>query len=246
MAPLTPLEQQQLHVAPSATFWHRVRFDLVVDHLRSRPTTAVLDVGAGSGLLGEHLAPTGVRYRFSESSPPLVTALTDRYGATDLDDGGPIHSDVVVTVLDVIEHVEDDAALLTSLAARMQPGAGLVVTVPAMSWLFSSWDTDLGHHRRYGKRQLVALLDRSGFEVLEVGYLFPELVPPAILRKLRRSTGEAADFPQLPRAVDRAGEAVGRTTARLRRWWPAGTSVVATAQRTAAPIEQPPPRQTPS
>lgn len=236
MAPLTPLEQQQLQVAPAATFWHRVRFGLVVEHLRTRPTTAVLDVGAGSGLLGEHLRPTGVRYRFAESSPSLRAALAARYGAEAGDDGGPITSDTVVTLLDVIEHVEDDAGLLTDLAGRMQPGAGLIVTVPALRWLFSSWDRDLGHFRRYGKRELRDLLERCGFEVHAADYLFPELIPPALLRKLRRSTGAAADFPALPTLVDRIAGLVSGATARLRRWWPAGTSVVIVAWR--GPVER--------
>lgn len=238
MAPLTPLEQQQLHVAPSPTFWHRVRFELVEAHLRTRPTTAVIDVGAGSGLLGEHLRHTGVRYRFTEASPALADSLVERFGADSLDDGaGPITSDVVVTLLDVVEHVEDDAGLLRSLAARMQPGADLVLTVPALQWLFSSWDTDLGHHRRYGKRQLADLVTRSGFDVVEAGYLFPELIPPALVRKLRRSGSGAAEFPSLPGAVDRTAEAVSRLTARLRRWWPLGTSVLVVARRTATPVE---------
>lgn len=233
MAPLTPLEQQQLHVAPKPTFWHRVRFELVADHLRTRPTTAVLDIGAGSGLLGDHLRPSGVRYRFSESSPALLAALSARFGTDSVDDGAPITSDTVVTLLDVIEHVEDDAGLLCELAARMHPGTGLVVTVPALRWLFCSWDTDLGHHRRYARRELGALVEQCGFEIEEASYLFPELIPPALVRKLRRSTGDAAEFPALPTAVDRVAAVVGRMSSRLRRWWPAGTSVLVVAHRNA-------------
>lgn len=231
MAPLTPLEQQQLQVAPSATFWHRVRFELVEAHLRTRPTTAVLDVGAGSGLLGEHLRHTGVRYRWSDASPAIAGSLADRFGPGSRDDGGQLTSDVVVTLLDVIEHVEDDAGLLRSLAVRMRPGADLIVTAPALGWLFSSWDTDLGHHRRYSERDLVELVTVHGFDVVEAGYLFPELVPPALVRKLRRSRGGGAEFPSLPRSVDRLALTIGRSTARLRRWWPLGTSVLVVARR---------------
>lgn len=233
MAPLTPLEQQQLHVAPKPTFWHRVRFELVADHLRTRPTTAVLDIGAGSGLLGDHLRPSGVRYRFSESSPTLLAALSARFGADSVDDATPITSDTVVTLLDVIEHVDDDGGLLCELAARMHPGTGLVVTVPALRWLFSSWDTDLGHYRRYNRRELARLVEQCGFEIEEASYLFPELIPPALVRKLRRSTGHAAEFPALPTVVDRVATVVGRMSARLRRWWPAGTSVLVVAHRNA-------------
>ena len=239
MAPLTPLEQQQLLVTPRPTFWHRVRFELVADQLRTRPTTAVLDIGAGSGLLGEHLRPSGVRYRFSESSPTLLAALSARFGADSVDGGAPITSDTVVTLLDVIEHAEDDAGLLCELAVRMHPGAGLVVTVPALRWLFSSWDTDLGHHRRYTRRELATLVEHCGFQIEEASYLFPELIPPALLRKLRRSTGAAAEFPELPTVIDRVAALIGRATTRVRRWWPAGTSVLVVAHRSADAVTGP-------
>lgn len=232
MAPLTPLEQQQLHVTPSPTFWHRVRFELIEAHLRRRPTTAVLDVGAGSGLLGDHLSGSGLRYRFTEDSPALADALAARFGESARDGGGTIAADTVVTLLDVLEHVEDDTALLASLAGRMEPGAGLIVTVPALEWLSSSWDTDLGHFRRYGKRDLSDRVGRCGFAVEEAGYLFPELIAPVLLRRFRRSSGDAADFPVLPGVVDRIAAAVSRTTAGARRWWPAGTSVLVVARRT--------------
>ena len=225
MAPLTPLEQQQLHVTPSPTFWHRVRFGLVADHLAERTAQVVLDVGAGSGLLGEHLRTSAIAYRFSEASPALATGLRSRFGDDAFDDGGPIAADAVVALLDVIEHVEDDAALLASLAKRMESGAGIVLTVPAMRWLFSSWDTDLGHFRRYSKADLVALVEGAGLRVVEASYLFPELVPPALLRRFRRSDGAAAEFPTLPALLDRLLGVVGRATSRLRRLWPAGTSV---------------------
>jgi SAM-dependent methyltransferase len=231
VAPLTPLEQQQLHVVPAPTFWHRVRFELVTEHLRRRTATAVLDVGAGSGLLGDHLPPTTIDYRFAESSEPLAAALRSRFGSEASDDGGPIADGVVVTLLDVIEHVEDDEALLTDLARRMAPGAGLVITVPALQWLYSSWDRDLGHYRRYARHDLSALAERCGFEVIEVSYVFPELVIPALVRKLRRSEGAPAEFPELPATVDRFAATIGRASARLRRWWPLGTSVLLVGRR---------------
>lgn len=231
MASLTPLEHQQLHVAPAATFWHRVRFEVVLAHVRQRGATAVLDIGAGSGLLGDHLAGTGIGYRYAEESSTLLEALRARFGEESLDDGAPIGCDTVVTLLDVIEHVEDDAGLLGELAARMEPGAGLVVTVPAMRWLFSSWDRDLGHHRRYQRAELSALATRCGFDVEETGYLFPELVLPAAIRKFRRSDGAPAEFPTLPAAVDRVATALGRGTARFRRRWPCGTSALLVARR---------------
>jgi SAM-dependent methyltransferase len=230
----TPLEQQQLNVAAAPTFWHHVRFELVRRHVAARGARTVLDVGAGAGLLGEHLRSGPVRYRFAESSPSLRAALANRFGPEALDDELTIDSHTVVALLDVIEHVDDDAALLRGLSHRMAPGAGLVVTVPAMRWLFSSWDRDLGHRRRYSRRAARAVVQDAGFDVIEASYLFPELVPIAALRRFRPSDGMAAEFPALPRVIDHLGRWVGTATTWARRAWPFGTSVVVIATRPEA------------
>lgn len=231
---LTPLEQQQLHVAeaPTPTFWHHVRFELVRRIVHRERARRVVDVGAGSGLLGEHLRQSRVEYRFSETSPALHASLVARFGPTAaLGDGDVVAADSVVTLLDVIEHVDDDVALLRDLRARIEPGATLVVSVPAMRWLFSSWDTDLGHHRRYSKHDATTVVEGAGFRVVEASYLFPELVPIALLRRWRASDGSAAEFPQLPGWIDRIGRAVATVTTAVRRFWPLGTSVLIVARR---------------
>lgn len=63
----------------------------------------------------------------------------------------------LVTMLDVLEHVEDDAGLLASVVGALQPGAFVLLTVPADMRLWSPSDEVYGHHRRY---------DRAGFERL--------------------------------------------------------------------------------
>jgi SAM-dependent methyltransferase len=232
---LTPLDRQQLRAVETPSFWHRVRFELVEQQVVAHPARRVVDVGAGSGLLADHLrvALPGVEYRYAESSPPLLDALRGRLGDDAADGGGRIDADTVVTLLDVIEHVTDDRGLLAELAARMEPGAGLVVTVPAMRWLFSSWDVDLGHHRRYSRRDVAETVRAAGFEVREVSYLFPELVAPALVRRARASGGGSAEFPTLPSWLDRLAGRIGRLSCRRRRMWPVGTSVLAVARRSA-------------
>ncbi len=236
---LTPLERQQMHVARSSspTFWHRVRFAQVRAVVERTAARSVVDLGAGSGLLGDEFRATSVRYRFSESSPSLAADLADRFGVgAELESRETIRADTVVAVLDVIEHVVDDASLLRSIHDRMEPGATIVVTVPAMTWLFSSWDADLGHHRRYARRDAADVVAAAGFEVEESTYLFPELVPVALLRRWRRSDGTAAEFPDLPAWIDRIAMRISSATARRRRFWPLGTSVLVVARRTGTPV----------
>ena len=74
----------------------------------------------------------------------------------------------------MLEHVEDDAALLVSLASSplQKPGSHFVITVPAMQSLYSSHDDLLGHYRRYSLRQITDMAHASGLRVVESGYCF--------------------------------------------------------------------------
>jgi hypothetical protein len=229
--PITPLEQQQILVAGAAgdTFWHRVRFHLVGQAATRSGADTVLDIGAGSGQLGDWLVAQGrpLAYRFEETSPVLDEALAAHFGADHRNEmTAPIPATTLVTMLDVLEHIEHDTAALSTINGRMAPGGQLLLTVPAFQWAFTSWDTALGHHRRYSKRQVTALATASGFEVTSRAYLFPELLPLVAVRKLQRTEREHADFPSLPRFIDRSAELFSRGTTAIRRIWPAGTSVV--------------------
>lgn len=234
--PVSPLERQQIESgrAPTATYWHRARFELVAREAERLGATGLLDIGAGAGLLGVWVAdhrPTWP-YRFEETSPVLREELVARFGpGAESDGGAPVPAGTMVALLDVLEHIDDDRTALAALHDRLPAGGPVVVTVPAMQWAFSSWDTELGHHRRYSRRRLRDDLTAAGFEVRSVSYLFPELFPLLLLRRLRRAPREQVDFPELSRTVDAIGHAVARATTWTRRLWPFGTSVVAVATR---------------
>jgi hypothetical protein len=232
----TPLERQQLDlVDPSAhTFWHWVRFAIVAGVAQKRGAVAVADIGAGSGMLGDRLADThpSLVYRFDELSPALDAALVERWGEqARIGSEETIGTDTVAAMLDVIEHIEDDVAALREWHGRMEMGTHLVVTVPALQWAFSQWDTDLGHFRRYSKRTLRHSLESAGFVVHRCDYLFPEMLPLVVKRRFSSSSGGDADMPVLSDRTNRIGNAISSATARARRIWPAGTSVVAVAER---------------
>ena len=58
----------------------------------------------------------------------------------------------LIGAFDVIEHIEDDAAALASIAAKLKPGGKFVMTVPAHQWMWSAHDVVNHHKRRYSKR----------------------------------------------------------------------------------------------
>jgi len=62
-----------------------------------------------------------------------------------------------ILYIDVLEHIEEDAAELKRAADHLKRGGRLVVLSPAHQWLFSKFDASIGHYRRYTRTTLLAI-----------------------------------------------------------------------------------------
>ena len=217
-------------------FWFRLRCGLVEELLPEGPIT-LTDIGAGTGVLGDYLRRVrpDVSYCFIEPIPALAESLSARFGANsnhrDLSNLSP---STVVTLMDVLEHQANDRGFLSDICDSLNPDAILIVTVPALPLLWSRWDTEIGHFRRYTKRSLLDTTEGLPLKPLEVTYLFPEMLPGALFRKwkLRASSEKSIsseDAGRLPRVnphLDEVAYRIGRLTLRHRARWPLGTSVL--------------------
>ncbi len=70
-----------------------------------------------------------------------------------------------VVFLNVLEHIEDDRAVLRSLFETVPDGCRTVVLVPYNMKLYSEFDKALGHFRRYGEWELEGKMREAGFEI---------------------------------------------------------------------------------
>ena len=66
-----------------------------------------------------------------------------------------------IMYIDVIEHIEDDKAEILRASQRLKPQGKLIILVPAHQWLFSPFDKEIGHFRRYNKSMLRAIMPSS-------------------------------------------------------------------------------------
>jgi SAM-dependent methyltransferase len=90
----------------------------------------------------------------------------------------------VIGAFDVIEHIEDDEAVLRGIHRALRPGGGLMITVPQHGWLWSSFDEVAHHVRRYSASQLRAKIEIAGFRVLFSGSYTFALLPAMLLSRL--------------------------------------------------------------
>lgn len=70
-----------------------------------------------------------------------------------------------IVMMNVLEHIQDDRAVLEQLQKHLAPRGRIVILVPAGQWAFGSNDDRLGHYRRYDKRYTRQLFANLGLQM---------------------------------------------------------------------------------
>ncbi len=104
----------------------------------------------------------------------------------------PSNSADAVVLLNVLEHIEDDAAAVKQIHRILKPGGVAVIEVPAGPNLYDTYDQQLLHHRRYSMKAVLDLLAKPGFEILERSFLGCFLYPAFYLVKKRNQKNMTA------------------------------------------------------
>ena len=153
---------------------------------------SILDVGCGTGHMTLELLRQGYDVKAIDSLPELADFVqkmvkANNYEAEvqvlDLTNAEVLgeHSFDTILCLDVLEHIGDEIL-------AMKKNGRLVISVPALGFLYGVRDEEIGHHRRYDKEQLISKLRASGFDVIKIRYwnflgLLPFLFSEKILGK---------------------------------------------------------------
>ena len=157
--------------------YRRYQYDLIAPHCGR----TILEVGAGLGEFAEQFDDVD-RLVLTDVDPGAVDLMARRFAgrpevqtrtlalgvAPELEE--PVDS---VVAINVLEHIEDDAGALRSLATAVQPGGSIVLWVPGYQQLYGEFDRKVGHVRRYTPSTLASAVRRAGLDV--------ELVKPVNL-----------------------------------------------------------------
>lgn len=197
------------------TYWWHVSRILWAEHIINRcvdnPSSSnVLDFGCGTG---GFLQALNKRMRFRSCLGVDVSAVAiehakrrgDNYQCSAFSDLSEVSGKDIVFLMDVLEHVEDDALLLTSIIKELKPGGFLLLSVPASPRLYSSWDETLGHYRRYTMRQVCSLVERAGGSLIYKRHAFAYLIPLIYWKRVLQGTtfdDHSCTFPPVPKAVN--------------------------------------------
>lgn len=194
---------QQFYEIENTHWWFTARRAILISYLRRRAGNLrlkLLDIGCGTGAILAEASRYFEAYGMDSSAQAI--ALCTKRGVTNLYVGTlreyPASGKFdVITLLDVIEHIDDDLDVLRQVYARLNEGGHVLITVPAYQWLWSAHDEVNHHKRRYTRSRLGVVVNKAGFHVEHLSYFNMMLFPLAAIRRgLARLTGsrEAEDF----------------------------------------------------
>jgi SAM-dependent methyltransferase len=113
----------------------------------------------------------------------------------------------IIVMMDVLEHIEDDYAILEDIKKRLGKNAHYFITVPAFMSLWSGHDIFLGHYRRYRLNMLEQLLGSQSCEIKGLYYIYGSIFPLVwLIRRLKGSKNnevpESSDMQPVPTPVN--------------------------------------------
>jgi hypothetical protein len=193
--------------ADVASHWYYVAKGRALRSLvAGAPADAVLDVGAGSGVFSRQLLDAGLCRRAVCVDPAYPADSRELHNGREIRfvRAPPAGRHELVLLMDVLEHVADDVALLRQYTGALASGDRVIISVPAFQWLWSGHDEFLGHHRRYTHRDLARMVAAAGLRILHMRYYFALILPLAAARRrlerLRSRSDRAQPSSDLRRA----------------------------------------------
>lgn len=196
-------EYKTLYELEDYYWWYVGRRQIIRTVLRQTlpksPIGITIDYGCGTGsnlplltemcgkVTGLDIAQQAVDYCHKRGLPDVYRID----GPSDIRTHAPKGADLI-TLLDVLEHIEDDEQALRGFLDCLSAHGRLLLTVPAYQFLWSNHDVALHHHRRYTLRGLRRKLEKAGYEIVKGTYaitiMFPVIAFYRLANILVRST----------------------------------------------------------
>jgi SAM-dependent methyltransferase len=178
------------------SFWMKARKELfawaIVKYLHS--DGKLLEIGCATGLVlafFRRAFPNVTLYGFEIFTQALSCAAKSVPDATFFQADArsiPFENEFdTVAAFDVIEHIDDDRAVLEQMFRVTKPGGGMLVSVPHHPFMWSQRDEFLRHKRRYTRSGLIEKITKAGFRIKRatafVSVPFPAMIAESLLNR---------------------------------------------------------------
>lgn len=175
-------------------WWWEGRRELIRNLLKGKKYERILDVGCGTGETLSFLKtifPKAELYGIDTSSKAIKYTKSrghrkvKRANALSLPFNDGFFD--AVLILDVMEHIGDDLKVIKEAARTLKRGGRIIITAPALPFIWCDHDVNQGHKRRYTRRMIKYLAKRGGLRLSFISYFnFLFSLPIIIIRLLSR------------------------------------------------------------
>lgn len=180
------LRELENGVNPENHWYYQSKIQPLIAHVRkllkTMPELTIIDVGSGSGFFAISIE------KIFGNQIKKVCLVDINYTPLEIENtkGRKIEKmthipdrleNCLVVMMDVLEHIEDDLAMLQSIKKNSAGNNHYFITVPAFYSLWSNHDVALGHYRRYTIAMLNGVLSKANYNINRTYYLYGSLFP---------------------------------------------------------------------
>ena len=151
----------------------------IMTEVHSYLGSSAAEVGAGVGNFSKLILDSDIKcltaFEPSQNMFPLLKKTLDQDKRAKAINGffgskntGESYDSILY--INVLEHVEDEAFELATAYDALCRNGHLLIFVPALPWLYSDFDKQVGHYRRYLKKDVVTIVEKVGFSIVKVRY----------------------------------------------------------------------------
>jgi 2-polyprenyl-3-methyl-5-hydroxy-6-metoxy-1,4-benzoquinol methylase len=179
---IDPTGLRTLEVISKARRFNRWMYETIQPYLKDE----ILEIGSGIGNISAMVIAGGHTVSLSDYNAEYIAILEQRFGKNPLVNSirqiDLLHPEFEreyaamreqfssLILLNVIEHLPDDAKAIKNCRFFLKKGGRLIVLAPSYPWLFCDFDRQLGHYRRYTLKEMTALLQAENFSIIGKQY----------------------------------------------------------------------------
>lgn len=184
--------EKKYHELEENHFWFKARRKYILQILKSSPRDSkILDIGCSSGVLLNDLIEIGFKkenlYGIDISEKAIYNCKQNGIKNSFVMDAQEINLpekfDIIIAS-DCLEHIQNDEKAISNWYSILKKNGVALIFVPAFMFLWSNHDEANMHFRRYSKRQLTEVLNKSAFEINKSSYWNFFLFFPIILVRI--------------------------------------------------------------
>tara|TARA_B100000989_G_scaffold47954_1_gene31255 strand:+ start:1298 stop:1996 length:699 start_codon:yes stop_codon:yes gene_type:complete len=152
--------------------FRKYQFDLIKEFISGK----VAEIGPGNGIFLEYYLDRCDKLDLFEPDKNLFSKLNYKFSNHEkikvINEELNITTNIydVILYLDVLEHIENYEKEILKAHNALKEGGHLVINVPAFQFLYSDFDKDVGHFKRYSKKDITDLVLKNNLKITRLNY----------------------------------------------------------------------------